>query len=203
MYFIKLSNLFLLLGSTAWFAKSFDWEPFIAFVSFLTTFLVQDVNDYKKATSNNEEYDQDKELFNDYENILSGDELLYVLDNKLGNLRTDGTFTKKLGKFLLKSDRIEGAFNNKKVQKKFSNFVTKLKYLQDFIAGHFFVPKEGMWKNSEDEFLFYLYPDLKNSGDPEKRNIYVKRERELYTLIDETIDAYKEYRKYIKKIMNI
>lgn len=203
MYFIKLSNLILLLGSTAWFAKSFNWEPFIAFVGFLTTFLVQDIKDYRKASSNDEKYDQDKKLFNDYESILSRNELLDVLNNELWNLRTDNTFTKKLGAFLRKSNRIESAFNNKKVQKKFSSVVTKLTNLRDFIATHFFVPKEGLSQNSEDEFLLYLYPEFKNSGDPEKRNIYIKREGELHTLIDEAVDAYEKYRKYIKKRMNI
>jgi hypothetical protein len=203
MYWLKLTNLSLLLGATAWLAKAPDWEPFLAFIGFLTTFLAQDIRDFRKVTSGNNKINNDKQNFEKYESILPGNELLYVFNNELFNLRTDMSFVKKLGAYLRRSEEIEGQFNDKKIQKEFSKAVKILSKLKIFLATHFFVPREGKSENIEGEFLLYLYPDLKYSGDPKKINIYKQREQELHKIVDEAIEFYKNYRKSIKRKMYI
>lgn len=203
MYWLKLSNLLLLLGATAWLVKTPDWEPMLAFIGFLTAFLVQDIKEFRKANLNKSILNHDKENFKEYDLILQGTELLDELNNGIYNLRTDMGFTKKLWRFLRKAEQIEGEFNDKDIQKSFSVAVDNLKNLSSFLAKHFFVPNEGVDKVSEGEFLLYLYPELKNSNEPDKRKIYKDREEELHMIIDQVIKSYESYRKLIKKKMLI
>jgi hypothetical protein len=202
-YWLKLSSLALLLGATAWLVKTPDWEPLLAFIGSLTAFLVQDIREFKKANSTKGIIDKDKENFEKYNAILPDSELLDELNNAIFNLRTDMGFVKRLGQFLRRAEQIEGEFNEKHIQKTFSEAVENLKKLKAFLAKHFFVPNEGVTDNSEGEFLLYLYPDLKYSNDSEKRQIYKDRERELHVLIDQVINSYECYRKLIKKKIHI
>ena len=203
MYWLKMSNLALLLGATAWLSKAPDWEPLLACIGFLTTFLVQDFRERKKTTSNQKTLEKDKDNFEEYSDLLSETELLYVLNNDVFNLRTDMGFVKKLGKFIRRSEQVEGEFHNEKLQKKFSEMVVRLRELKNFLATHFFVPNQGVTTNSDGEFLLLLYPELKYSGKAEEREIYQDRQRELQELIDAVVNSHDAYRRLVKKQLHL
>jgi hypothetical protein len=200
---LKLSNLVMLIAATAWLTKVPDWEPLIAFISLLAAFLVQDARDFKKAHSLPDKLTHDKDLFEKYVKILSEEELMYTLENELWNLRTDMGFVRKLGETLHLSSRIEGTYLDQKLQKEFSNNVTKLGALKTFLAQHFFVPKEGVYKNGKGDFYLCLYPDLKYTDAQEKQVLYAQREQELHELIDDVINSFQSYRKQVKKTLYI
>jgi len=203
MNWLKMSNLALLLGATAWLSKAPDWEPLLAFLGFLATYLVQDVTERKKATSNQKIINKDKENFEKYAELLPENELLYELNNDIFNLRSDMGFVKKLGRFLRRAEQIEGEFNEEKLQQTFVKVVRQLRELKNFLATHFFVPNQGVSENSEGEFLLYLYPELKYSNDDKERQIYKDRQQELQALIDAVINSYDAYRRLIKKKLHI
>lgn len=189
------------MASTAWLTKSPGWEPLIAFVGFLGALVAQEVTDANKPTLASDRRNHDNALFEKYSAILSEDELLYILNNDLWNLRTDMGFVGKLGNLLHLASLTEGHYLDVKLDKVFFDTIEKMEALRTFLAMHFFVPHEGNTKNSEGELRLYLYPDLKYSDDQQKRKLYADSEKQLHLLIDEVIASYQRYRQRIKKTL--
>lgn len=195
---IKFSNFFLLLLSVVWLSRAPDWEPLIAFLTLLFGFIFQEYKDYKKYTLKDQSLEHDRSLFEKYDNILPEKDFLYVLNNDLFNLWIRYGFSKKFSYFFELSESIEGKYINREIQAVFDVFEKNFRSLASFVAVHFFVPKDSK-ANSADEWVLCLYPDLKYSEDPEKRERYENRQKELQNLIDIVIEKYTVYREKIKR----
>lgn len=196
MNFLKLTNLVILLAATAWLTKQTEWEAFITFFVALSTLIMQEVNQERKAKKNDRSARHDKDLFVKYDNCLPESELLYELNNDLYNLTTDYDFMNKVDKYLKTATTIEGNFIDKKTDKAFKKWITKLEKLKSFVATHFFTPLEGATKDSG---ILMLYPEQKYEGDEEKRGIYAKRSEEINEIIGKVIEQYTHFRETIKK----
>lgn len=194
---LKLTNLILLLASTAWLTTNHEWEPFIAFMTLLSTMVIQEFRD-RNIGNNEKSVEHDKKLYLIYEEILPEKDFVYLLNNDIWNSRTDNGYVGRISKYLHLADSIEGNFIESKLNKKFNIFIGSLHELRTFFATHFFVPNDGMAKSTEGEYLLYLYPDLKNSNDESKRELYATRLKQLHEVIDKTIKSYKDFRKQIK-----
>jgi hypothetical protein len=194
---LKLSNLVLLLLSVVWLSRTPDWEPLIAFLALFFGYAYQEFKDYKKLSSKDSSLKHDKSLFQKYNELLPENDFLYVLNNDLFNSWIQNKYSKQLGVFLELAKSIDGQFLNKEIRSVFEKFTTQLIELKFFMAAHFFV-NDGSSGNSPDEWILSLYPELKHSGDDQKRQRYSQREKELHELIDLTIDTYKSYRKAVK-----
>jgi hypothetical protein len=198
---LKLTNLLLLLASTAWLASKPDWEPLIAFFTLFSSFIYQEYKTQQPDKSRKND-DRDKKHFLKLSEMLPLDEFRYVLENEIFNLRTDNGYMTKLRSFLRFAESVEGEFLNKQTQAEFAKFTSDLKSLSNFIATHFFVPSEKdvtSIKNGDGEFLLFLYPDLKYTDNEEKRKLYNQRVKEFHIIVNKTADSVQSYRKAIKQ----
>jgi hypothetical protein len=80
------------------------------------------------------------------------------------------------------------------LKKASSEAVNRLVNVTDFMAHHFFP------LNHRPDHYF-LYPDLKNSDDPKKREIFAKSYDLFVDHVRKAQIAYKSYRRIVKKIL--
>ena len=179
-----------------WLSRAPDWEPLITFFTLLFGYAFQEYKDYQKYLSKDNTKEHDKSLFLQYEELLPEDDLNYVLNNNLYNNWMQYRFSKQIGSYVYLAKGIKGRFLNKKLQPKFEIFVKRLDELKSFMGTHFFVNDGG---SSPDDWIVSLYPDLKKSGDEQKRKLYQKREKELHEIIDRVEDAYNIFRVAVKE----
>jgi hypothetical protein len=199
---LKLTNLILLLFSVVWLSRAPDWEPLIAFLSLLFGYSFQEYNDYKKLSSKDSTLKHDKDLFESYEKMLPENDFRYVLNNDLYGNWMHHDYSCQISRYLELATTIKGHFLNKKIQSDFKNFVKKLSELKSFMAKHFFVINDNS-NSSPDEWILSLYPDLKNTGDEQKRILYFQRGKELHDIIDDIEKVYNTFRNTIKKTIHV
>ncbi len=199
---LKLSNLVLLLLSVVWLSRAPDWEPLIAFLTLLSGYSFQEYKDYQKLSSKESSQKHDRSLYESYEEILPENNFRYVLNNDLFNNWVRKNYSNQISIYLEQAATIKGHFINKTIQSDFENFVKQLFELKSFMGTHFFV-NDGSSGSSPDEWILSLYPDLKYTGDEEKRERYFKREKELHGLIDSVEEAYNSFRTTLKQTINM
>ena len=199
---LKLTNLILLLLSVVWLSRAPDWEPLIAFLTLLSGYSFQEYKDYQKLSSKESSQKHDRSLFESYEDLLPENNFRYVLNNDLFNNWIHNNYSNQISIYLEQASTIKGHFINKTIQSAFENFVKNLFELKSFMATHFFV-NDRPSGSSPDKWILSLYPDLKHTGDKEKRDRYFKREKELHGLIDSVEDAYNTFRSTIKQTISM
>ena len=198
----KYTNLILLLLSVVWLSRTPDWEPLIAFLTLFFSYLFQDVKSYKGSSEKENIVEHDKALYSQYEELLPENDFTFVLNNDLFNNSMDYSFSKQISRYLYLSEAIKGKFPNKKLQIKFEISTEHLRSIKTFMATHFFVNDNNQVVPPED-WVVSLYPEMKHSGDNQKRELYLKREKELHRLIDKVEEAYITFRKMVKQSLHI
>lgn len=197
--FLKITNLLVLLGATAWLAQERSWEPLILFIGSLSGAIVQEVRDQKQLLLLKQDTGHDRDVFLRLDQILSEQDLKDEFNHHVGNGSVHRSFSENVSNFLYAADNIGNNFLNPEVNAKFQKFINSLGSLRDLIA-HSFFPLE----NKPGEMnIYFLYPELKKDGSAAKRDLYRATLRKINAEIDQTLDDYKLFRLSVKGNLQI
>jgi hypothetical protein len=104
----------------------------------------------------------------------------------------------RLGHFVDDFKEEQNQFLDRGVRKAIRDAIDKLDAVDDFVRHHFFASRTA---NRVD--VLRLYPELRDSGEPAKENLYRQRSAELNVLLGNAWESYKKFRSTVKRRLKV
>jgi hypothetical protein len=128
----KIINILCLMGSVAWLSSTHDWEPLVATITFFGAFLGLEIADLKKSKKLCE---TDRSLFQTLQKDLPHNSpgIIFLKEQDIGAPFRSNNLNDLYG-FLRKWGNATHEFNDKKINKKLSEFYSLLDEFTDKLS---------------------------------------------------------------------